>query len=67
MVDVLLLAREHGPARVELLEQMVPWQGRGNMIDRVDFDHTTYAASPQRFEAGTGDIAGAIGLKAARD
>jgi cysteine desulfurase/selenocysteine lyase len=35
------------------------------MIDRVDFDHTTYAAPPHRFEAGTGHIAGAVGLRAA--
>jgi cysteine desulfurase / selenocysteine lyase len=51
--------------KAELLEEMGPWQGGGNMIDRVDFDHTTYALPPQRFEAGTGHIAGAIGLQAA--
>jgi cysteine desulfurase / selenocysteine lyase len=51
----------------ELLEQMAPWQGGGNMIDRVSFDHTTYAPPPHRFEAGTGHIAGAVGLRAALD
>jgi hypothetical protein len=49
--------------RAELMEHMAPWQGGGNMIGRVDFDHTTYAAPPHRFEAGTGHIAGAIGLR----
>ena len=51
----------------ELLEHMAPWQGGGNMIDQVSFDHTTYAAPPHRFEAGTGHIAGAVGLRAALD
>jgi cysteine desulfurase/selenocysteine lyase len=46
---------------------MRPWQGGGNMIDHVAFDHTTYADVPQRLEAGTGHIAGAIGLGAAID
>lgn len=46
---------------------MKPWQGGGNMIDRVEFDHTTYAPPPHRFEAGTGHIAGAVGLRAALD
>jgi cysteine desulfurase/selenocysteine lyase len=53
--------------KAELLKQMEPWQGGGNMIDRVEFDHTTYAPPPHRFEAGTGHIAGAVGLRAALD
>ncbi len=53
--------------RRELLEAMPPYQGGGNMIMRVTFEETTYAASPQRFEAGTPNIAGAIGLGAALD
>jgi cysteine desulfurase/selenocysteine lyase len=54
-------------AKPELLALMPPWQGGGNMIESVDFDHTTYAEPPHRFEAGTGHIAGAIGLGAALD
>jgi SufS family cysteine desulfurase len=49
----------------ELLEAMPPWQGGGNMIEHVTFEHTTYQQSPARFEAGTGILAGAIGLGAA--
>ncbi len=54
-------------ARAELLEAMPPWQGGGSMIDRVTFERTTYAAPPQRFEAGTPAIIEAIGLAAAVD
>lgn len=53
--------------RGELLEAMPPWQGGGEMIDRVSFEGTTYNRSPFRFEAGTPHIAGAIGLGAAID
>ncbi|HEX4086943.1 MAG TPA: cysteine desulfurase [Chthoniobacteraceae bacterium] len=53
--------------RADLLEKMPPWQGGGEMISRVDFDHTTYKAAPHRFEAGTPDIAGAIGLGVAAE
>ncbi len=51
----------------ELLGAMPPWQGGGAMIDRVTFERTTYAEPPQRFEAGTPHIVGAIGLHAAID
>lgn len=51
--------------RSELLESMPPWQGGGAMIDAVRFERTTYADPPQRFEAGTPHIVGAIGLHAA--
>ena len=54
-------------ARAELLDAMPPWQGGGAMIDRVTFAKTTYAPAPQRFEAGTPHIVGAIGLHAAID
>src|SRR3546814_13110805 len=54
-------------ARAELLEAMPPYQGGGSMIDRVTFEKTTYAPSPQRFEAGTPAIAEALGLHAAID
>ncbi len=54
-------------ARAELLAEMPPWQGGGSMIDRVTFERTTYAPPPQRFEAGTPEIAEAIGLAAACD
>ena len=51
--------------RGSLLETMSPWQGGGDMIRSVTFEHTEYADPPYRFEAGTQDIAGAIGLAAA--
>ncbi|HSI18763.1 MAG TPA: aminotransferase class V-fold PLP-dependent enzyme, partial [Sphingomonas sp.] len=54
-------------ARSEILEAMPPWQGGGAMIDRVTFAKTTYAPPPQRFEAGTPHIVGALGLSAAID
>ena len=54
-------------ARAELLGAMPPWQGGGSMIDRVTFAKTTWAPAPQRFEAGTPNIVGALGLHAAID
>lgn len=54
-------------ARAEILEAMPPWHGGGAMIDRVTFEHTTYAPPPQRFEAGTPAIVEAIGMAAAMD
>lgn len=51
----------------ELLEQMPPWQGGGNMISDVTFERTLYTTPPARFEAGTGNIADAVGLGAALD
>ncbi|HUE79904.1 MAG TPA: cysteine desulfurase [Sphingomicrobium sp.] len=51
--------------RSELLEAMPPWHGGGAMIENVTFERTTYAPPPQRFEAGTPHIVGAIGLHAA--
>jgi cysteine desulfurase / selenocysteine lyase len=53
--------------RRELLEAMPPWQGGGEMILSVDFHKTTYKRAPHRFEAGTPDISGPIGLHAAMD
>ena len=53
--------------RRELLEAMPPYHGGGDMIESVSFEQTTYAPLPNRFEAGTPDIAGAIGLGAAID
>ncbi|HEY4337585.1 MAG TPA: family 2A encapsulin nanocompartment cargo protein cysteine desulfurase [Puia sp.] len=50
-----------------LLNETGPWQGGGNMIRDVTFEHTTYQDAPARFEAGTGNIADAIGLGAALD
>jgi cysteine desulfurase/selenocysteine lyase len=49
----------------KLLEAMPPWQGGGEMIRQVRFDKTTYNDLPHKFEAGTPDIAGAVGLGAA--
>lgn len=53
--------------REELLNQMLPYQGGGEMIYYVTFTATEYAPIPQKFEAGTPNIAGAIGLGAAID
>jgi cysteine desulfurase/selenocysteine lyase len=49
----------------DLLQSMPPWQGGGSMIVDVMFDKTVYAQPPTRFEAGTGNIADAVGLGAA--
>ena len=49
------------------LKNMPPYQGGGNMIQSVSFEHTVYNPPPYKFEAGTGHIAGAIGLGAALD
>ena len=54
-------------AKPEILEHMPPWQGGGNMIQDVTFEKTIYQPAPQRFEAGTGNIADAVGLGAAID
>ena len=51
----------------ELLEEMPPFLGGGDMIRAVAFERTTYKDPPHKFEAGTPDIAGAIGLGAAVD
>ncbi|HAT3858714.1 TPA: SufS family cysteine desulfurase [Legionella pneumophila] len=51
----------------ELLNSMTPYQGGGEMINSVSFEATEYAAIPHKFEAGTPNIAGAIGLAAAID
>jgi cysteine desulfurase/selenocysteine lyase len=53
--------------KMELLDQMLPYQGGGEMITHVSFDLTEYAPVPYKFEAGTPNIAGAIGLGAAVD
>ncbi len=51
--------------RLPILEAMPPFLGGGDMIESVTFEKTTYAAPPNRFEAGTPDIAGVVGLDAA--
>ena len=56
-----LWGREH------LLERMPPWQTGGEMIEEVRIDRTSYAGLPFRFEAGTPNIAGAVGIAAAAD
>ena len=53
--------------RERLLERMPPWQGGGEMILAVTFAKTTYNALPNKFEAGTPNISGGIGLGAAVD
>ena len=53
--------------RYDLLAAMPPWQGGGEMILRVTLEKTEFQEPPHRFEAGTPDIAGAIGLGAAVD
>jgi cysteine desulfurase/selenocysteine lyase len=51
--------------RRDVLQDMPPWQGGGNMIQDVTFERTVYHAPPTRFEAGTGNIADAVALGAA--
>ncbi|WP_018390414.1 family 2A encapsulin nanocompartment cargo protein cysteine desulfurase [Ancylobacter sp. FA202] len=51
----------------EVLKDLPPWQGGGNMIADVTFEKTIYHGPPERFEAGTGNIADAVGLGAAID
>ena len=51
----------------DLLNETPPWQGGGNMIVDVTFEKTVYHPAPARFEAGTGNIADAVGLGAAID
>ncbi|MBF2759367.1 MAG: cysteine desulfurase [Ectothiorhodospiraceae bacterium AqS1] len=51
--------------RKELLQEMEPWQGGGDMIRTVSFEESTWNEPPYRFEAGTSNIAGIIGLGAA--
>jgi cysteine desulfurase/selenocysteine lyase len=51
--------------RASLLDAMPPYQGGGDMIRSVTFDRTLYADTPQKFEAGTPNIAGVVGLHAA--
>ena len=53
--------------RAELLEEMPPYQGGGEMIERVSFERTTWNVLPYKFEAGTPAIAEAVGLAAAID
>ena len=53
--------------RGELLEEMPPYQGGGDMIASVSFDKTVYNTIPYKFEAGTPNLAGAVGLGAAID
>ncbi|MFJ6083407.1 family 2A encapsulin nanocompartment cargo protein cysteine desulfurase [Streptomyces sp. NPDC092369] len=54
-------------AKREVLEDMPPWEGGGNMITDVTFEKSSYQPPPGRFEAGTGNIADAVGLAAAID
>jgi len=51
----------------DLLEALPPWQGGGEMIEHVTMEHTTYNVLPYKFEAGTPNISGAVGLGAAVD
>jgi cysteine desulfurase / selenocysteine lyase len=53
--------------RQEVLESMPPYQGGGEMILNVEFQRSTWKPAPHKFEAGTPDIAGAVGLHAAMD
>jgi len=51
--------------KAELLDKMPPWQGGGNMIEDVTFEQIIFQPAPNKFEAGTGNIADAVGLGAA--
>jgi cysteine desulfurase/selenocysteine lyase len=53
--------------RTEILEKLPPYQGGGEMILTVGYDKTEFKPAPHRFEAGTPDISGPIGLHAAMD
>jgi SufS family cysteine desulfurase len=53
--------------RLDLLNALPPWQGGGEMIDQVTIETSTYQQAPFRFEAGTPNIAGCVGLGAAFD
>jgi len=53
--------------RQEVLEELPPYQGGGEMILSVDFQKSSWKHAPHRFEAGTPDISGAVGLHAAMD
>ena len=53
--------------RKELLEEMPPFMGGGDMVDKVTFAKTTYAQLPLKYEAGTANFIGAVGLAAAID
>jgi cysteine desulfurase / selenocysteine lyase len=53
--------------KADILDNTPPWQGGGSMIADVTFEKTTYNLAPARFEAGTGNIADAVGLGAALD
>jgi cysteine desulfurase/selenocysteine lyase len=52
-------------AKKKYLDELPPYQGGGGMIETVSFEKITFAKAPQKFEAGTPDIAGVIGLHAA--
>ncbi len=54
-------------SRRELLEEMPPYQGGGEMIDLVELERSTWAAVPHKFEAGTPNVGGAVGMAAAID
>src|SRR5688500_939546 len=64
-------AGAHGDRRLwgrrEVLEAMPPFHGGGDMIEWVELENSTYAPIPNKFEAGTPNIAGAVGLAAAAD
>ena len=53
--------------RKDLWEAVSPWQGGGSMIEKVTFESSTFAGLPNKFEAGTGSLASAVGLGAAID
>ena len=53
--------------RAELLDAMPPWHGGGEMIVSVSYERSTYKKAPHKFEAGTPNIGGAVGLGAAVD
>ncbi len=53
--------------RKELWEELAPWQGGGSMITHVTFEKSSFAGLPNKFEAGTGSLASAVGLGAAID
>ena len=61
------MTAEGGSGVAEMLDAMPPYQGGGEMILNVEFDRSTWKPAPHKFEAGTPDISGAVGLHAAMD
>ena len=65
--DKAVIEMAHAAGAVVVLDAMPPWQGGGNMIEDVTFEHIRYHAAPMKFEAGTGNLVDAVGRGGALD